>query len=164
MVLAFLVFAASAAAEAPAAPGHIHSPDVEARLAPLIGDWTVAGKEATYRDTCVWFGDRAFVVCSLDSKANGEKVQAVLGYSKARERFTYLNYASDGTSRYELGFPQGERGIVFTDERMTPKGLARVTTYTEPQADGRVRFRQEMSINGGPWQPSGEVYYVRRKS
>ena len=32
----------------------VDAPDVEARLAAAVGDWTIAGKEATNREVCEW--------------------------------------------------------------------------------------------------------------
>nr|WP_294168101.1 hypothetical protein [uncultured Sphingomonas sp.] len=48
----------SAALAAPPS-GPVHPPEIEARLGSLIGDWTRAGKEASYRDSCVWYERRA---------------------------------------------------------------------------------------------------------
>ena len=89
--------------------------------------------------------------------------RSILGYSKALQRFTYQNYSGSGTSRSELGFPHGKDGIVYTDERPSKDGVARVSVWLEPQADGRTRFRQERSVNGGPWAQTLELFYVRRK-
>ena len=70
-----LLWLAAAAAAAP-----LHPPEIEAHLAPLVGDWTRAGKQATYRDHCVWYDRRAFVVCSLTDGASGLRVEAIVGY------------------------------------------------------------------------------------
>lgn len=160
---AALTIAIAAAAIAAPALAQTHAPDIEARLAAVIGDWTIPGQEKTYRETCVWYGARAFVACEFADKSDGSIGRSILGYSKATGRFTYQNYTGAGTSRHELGFPHGARGIVYTDERPSADALARVTTYLEPQADGRLRFRQERSVNGGPWAQTVDFYYVRRK-
>ena len=163
-----MVFAMAAAvamfvvAQAAAQTG-VHPPDIEARLAASIGDWTIPGQENSYRETCVWYGSKAFVACEFEDKSDGSAGRSVLGYSKAKQRFTYQNYIANGSSRNELGFPHGARGIVYTDERAGDAGLARVTTYLEPQADGRLRFRQERSVNGGPWARTVDFYYVARR-
>ncbi len=154
---------AAAAAVPVAAAAQTHSPDIEARLAAAIGDWTIAGQEATYRETCEWYGKRAFVVCTSTDSSDSSASRSILGYSKARERFTYHNYNANGSSRSEFGFPHGPRGIVYTDERPSTDGVARVSTFLEPQADGRLRFRQERSVNGGPWTESANFLYVSRK-
>ena len=156
-------FAIALAAFPGAAAAQTHPPDVEARLATVVGDWTIPGQENSYRETCEWYGKRAFVVCASSDTSDGSMSQSILGYSKAKQRFTYQNYSASGTNRHELGFPHGERGIVYTDERDTSDGLARVTTFVEPQPDGRLRFRQQRSVKGGPWAETADFYYVRRK-
>lgn len=160
---AFPALALALAALPGAASPQTHPPDVEARLAGIVGDWTIGGQEQTYRETCVWYGARAFVACEFEDKSDGSIGRSILGYSKAKGRFTYQNYIGSGTSRHELGFPHQERGIVYTDERDSADGLARVTTWVEPQADGRLRFRQARSIKGGPWEQTVDFHYVRRK-
>lgn len=140
-----------------------HPPDIEARLATIIGDWTIAGQEKTYRETCEWFGPRAFVVCNSQDTSDGSVSRSILGYSKARGRFTYHNYSASGSSRSEFGFPHGTSGVVYTDERDSAGGLARVTTWVEPQADGRLGFRQARSVKGGPWAETANFFYVPRK-
>ena len=152
----------SIAALPAAAAAQTHPPDIEARLAAGVGDWTIPGQEKTYRETCVWYGARAFVACEFEDKSDGTIGRSILGYSKAKGRFTYQNYTGAGTSRHELGFPHGPSGIVYTDEREGTDGLARVSTFLEPQADGRLRFRQEKSVKGGPWVQTVDFFYVPR--
>jgi hypothetical protein len=154
-----ILFALAAATDATP----VHPPEIEAHLAPLIGVWTRAGREATYRDSCVWYDRRAFVVCSLTETSAGHRVEAILGYDKAEQRFTYQNYGNDGTSRVEYGHPLGSNGLVFTSERLIDGKRTRLTTSMVPQADGRLRITQDRSVLGGPWQRAGEVYYIKSK-
>ncbi len=146
-----------------AAATSVHPPAIEAHLAPLIGDWTRAGKEATYRDNCVWYDRHAFVVCSLTDSSSGLRVEAIVGYSKDDQRFTYESYANDGTSHVQFGYPVGTNGIVFTDERKVGGKAVRLTTSMLPQGDGRLRLVQDQSVMGGAWERGGEVYYLKRK-
>jgi hypothetical protein len=146
-----------------AALAGVHPPDVEARLAALVGDWTLAGQEKTYRETCEWFADRAFVVCRASDARDGSSSVSVLGYSKADEAFTYLNYGSRGGSRMETGFPSGTRGITYVHERRRAGSILRSTTTLTPLDDGRLHFRQELSRNGGPWEESANFHYVPRR-
>ena len=141
----------------------VHSKEIEAHLAPIVGDWTISGQEQTYRETCEWYGDRAFVACNFVDKSDGSRGHSILGYSKAKERFTYQNYIASGTSRYELGYPLGKDGIVYTDDRPSGGEPARITTLVRPQPDGRLHFVQERSIKGGPWEKVVDFYYVRRR-
>jgi len=164
-IIFWVAGAAAAAAPAARAPatGPAHPPEIEARLGTLIGDWTRAGLEATYRDHCVWYDRKAFVVCSLTESATGLRVEAILGYSKDEQRFTYQSYSNDGTSHIQYGYPLGDKGLVFTDEREVTGKPVRLTTTIVPQRDGRLHMAQQRSVMGGSWEPAGEVYYVARK-
>lgn len=141
----------------------VHPPEIEARLAPIVGDWTRAGKEATYRDRCVWYDRHAFVVCSLTDSSSGLRVEAIVGYSKNDQRFTYQSYGNDGGGHIQYGYPLGDSGIVMTDERTVDGQPVRLTTSIIPQPGGSLRMTQDRSVMGGPWQQVGEVYYVPRK-
>lgn len=152
-----------AAVAAPALAA-VHAPEIEARLGWLVGDWTLAGHEATYRETCEWYGDRAFVVCSSSDSGDGSHSRSILGYSQADGHFTYHNYGNDGRSRSESGFPAGERGLAFIDQRRTASGWVRSTTTLTPTPDGRIHFRRERSVNGGPWQTTSDFHYLPRQS
>lgn len=141
----------------------VHPPEVDTHLASLVGDWTRAGREATYRDHCVWYDRHAFVVCSLTDSGSGLRVEAIVGYSKDDERYTYESYSNDGGSHIQYGYALGADGIVFTDERKVDGTPTRLTTSIIPQSDGRLHMIQDRSVRGGPWQQVGEVYYVTRK-
>jgi hypothetical protein len=156
--------AALAAMAAPPALERVHPPAVEAHLAPLVGDWTREGKEATYRDHCVWYDRRAYVVCSLTDTSSGLRLEAILGYSKEEARFTYQSYSNGGSSETQNGYPLGSDGMVFTDERTIDGKATRLTTSIAPQSDGRIRMSQDRSISGGAWQQVGEVYYIPRNA
>jgi hypothetical protein len=146
-------------AAAPALAG-VHPPEIEARLAWLVGDWTVPGQERTYRETCKWYGDRAFVECAWSDSSDGTHGRSLLGYSRADAHFTYHNYGHDGRSRSEFGFPSGERGLAFIDQRRTASGWVRTTTTLTPLADGRIHFQRARSVDGGPWQAGDDFHYV----
>jgi hypothetical protein len=140
----------------------VHPAEIEARLAPLVGDWTIEGHEATYRETCEWFAGRSFVVCNTTDSSDGSASQSVLGYSAFEQRFTYHNYTNSGTSNTRFGYPFGDNGLAYTLERRNASGYYRVTTYIAPQPDGRLHFREERSTNGAPWKETANFYYVRR--
>ena len=148
-------------APADAAPAHPQA--VEAHLGSIVGDWTRGGLEATYRDHCAWYDRRAFVVCSLTDGRSGGRLEAILGYSKEEQRYTYQSFSNSGDSRLSYGYPLGADGLVFTDERKVNGKPVRLTTSLIPQTDGRLRMVQDQSVMGGPWQQVGEVYYIKRK-
>ena len=145
-----------------AAAASVHPPEVEMRLAPLVGDWTIPGQEATYRETCEWYRNRSFVVCTSTDSGDNSISQSILGYSASEGRFTYYNFSGSGASNVRVGYPHGEKGLVYTIERRTSAGIVRATTFLTPQPDGRYHFREERSVNGGPWTEAVNFYYVRR--
>lgn len=146
------------------ASGGVHTPQVEGRLAALVGDWTLEGQQDSYRELCEWFADRAFVVCRASDSTDGSSSVSILGYSVAEGRFTYHHYNGRGTSRSEAGFPHGVGGIVYTAERKTSSGVVRSTTTLTPVPDGRLHFRLERSVDGGPWTVAAEFHYIPRGS
>lgn len=152
-----------AAMAAPPLLERVHPPAIEAYLASLVGDWTREGKQATYRDHCVWYDRRAFVVCSLTDSGSGARVEAVVGYSKEEARFTYQSFNNGGSSETQYGYPLGTNGMVFVDERTINGKATRLSTAIAPQRDGSLRMTQDRSVLGGPWQQVGEVYYLPRK-
>jgi len=107
------------------------------------------------------FDPRAFVVCNATDASDGSRSQSPLGYSKARERYTDQTYSTSGNSRYEWGFSHADKGITFTDGRPAAAGTTRVQVWLEPQAHGRLRFRQERSVNGGRREHVAAFFYVR---
>lgn len=156
MIGAVLLLAAAAAAP-------VHPPQIEAHLSTLVGEWTRVGKEGAYRDSCVWYDRRAFVVCSLTDSGTGMRVEAIVGYSKDDARFTYQNYGNDGGSRVQYGYALGTAGLVFTDERVIAGKATRLTTTMIPQPDKRLQITLDRSVMGGPWEQAGQVYYIPRR-
>src|SRR3954454_4634586 len=111
MMKRWMVVAVLAAfAARPAAAG---APQVEQGLAFLVGEWTIAGLEDRYRDSCGWYDDRAFVVCNTLDGRHGKTQHhvAVLGWSEATSNYTYLSYAQDGSSRSETCFASSLKGL-----------------------------------------------------
>ena len=157
----FAVLAAGIAA--PALAG-VHPPEVEARLAFIVGDWTIAGQEAVYRDRCSWFGDRSFVVCDTADRRRspGHRSIAVLGWSSADAHYTYQQYDDSGRSRSEPCFASAQGGLTCLGEMRGKDGLVQTRSHIWPQGGG-VGIRQERSVNAGPWTDVGQVEYVRAR-
>ena len=152
-VLAITLFAAAANA---------HPPEVEQQLSFLVGDWTIKGLEANYRDHCTWFDARSFVICDTADRRRGEHHSiAVLGWSAADGHYTYQQYDDSGRSRTEPCYANGEKGLTCLGERRTEDGLAQTRSFIWPTATG-LGIRQEKSVNAGPWTDVGRVDYVRR--
>jgi hypothetical protein len=156
------ILALAAAVQQPG-PASVHDEAVEKRLAGIVGDWTIEGQAKTFRNKCDWYAGRAFVICNAEDKKTGARSQSVFGYSKVRGRFTYQYFDSNGVSFLELGFPVGDEDIVFTDERPTGTGVARVQSTISRDELGELRFSQYRSVNGGPWVLSAQIDYAPAK-
>jgi hypothetical protein len=145
-----------------AAAANAHPAEVEQQLAFMVGDWTIKGLEANYRDQCTWFDARSFVVCdTTDNRRGNHHSIAVLGWSAAGSHFTYQQYDESGRSRTEPCYANGEKGLTCLGEMRTKDGLVQTRSYIWPTATG-LGIRQEKSVNAGPWTDVGRVDYVRR--
>lgn len=157
------IFAAALTAvlQAPVIAG---APQVEQGLSFIVGEWTIAGFEDRYRDSCTWFDDHAFVVCNTMDGRHGKAQHhvAALGWSAARGNYTYLGYGQDGSSRAQDCFANEQKGLTCVDENRGADGLTQLRTYIWPTATG-LGLRQERSVNGGPWKDVGQVAYISKK-
>ena len=141
----------------------VHPPDVEERLAFLVEDWTIAGAEGTYRETCEWYAERSFVVCNSEDRETGTPVRSVsiFGWSAVTQNYTYHHYAQNGRSRSETCFANELRGLTCPGQRREGPKLVESRSHIWP-AKGGAEFRIERSENGGPWQETVSLKYVPR--
>lgn len=142
----------------------VHPPEVEQRLAFLVNDWSIAGSEATYRETCEWYADRSFVVCNSEDRESGKQVRSVsiLGWSAATQNYTYHHYAQNGRSRSETCFASSHGGLTCLGQRRDGPKLIESRSHIWPLSGGAA-FRNERSENGGPWKNTVALKYVPRK-
>jgi hypothetical protein len=142
----------------------VHPPEIENRLAFIVGDWTVSGSDAVYSDNCQWFDDRSFVVCDTRDARKGplHHSVAVIGYSAAAGNFTYQQYDNSGRERTETCFANDESGLTCLGDRHDGADLTQTRSYIWPNTGG-LGIRQEKSTNAGSWSNVGQVQYVRRK-
>lgn len=134
-----------------------------ARLDWLAGDWTIEGREQSFRETCAWFHERSHLVCNSESqgKSGLRKGVSVISYSDAGGRFVYYHYGSSGVV-VAMDVFIGDRALIATAERRTGGDLVREQVWMTPNADGSYEFREETSTNGGPWTVSARFRYIRR--
>lgn len=160
-VMAFPIFMMLGLATTAQAPAPVtHSADVQTRLGYLVGDWTIEGQSVrVFRQKCSWYGSRSFVLCTFEDKRDGSTGQTVFGYSMVERRYVNHRFDSKGGSQFQLGFPSGTYGIVFTSERPEANGLTRVQTTLNLQDDG-LRYTQYKSVEGREWVRTADVQYV----
>ena len=145
-----------------AAAANAHPAEVEQQLAFMVGDWTIKGLEANYRDNCTWFDARSFVICdTTDNRRGNHHSIAVLGWSAAGGHYTYHQYDESGRSRTEPCYANSEKGLTCLGEMRTKDGLVQTRSFIWPTATG-LGIRQEKSVNAGMWTDVGRVDYIRR--
>ena len=145
-----------------AAAANAHPAEVDQKLAFMVGDWTIKGLEANYRDNCTWFDARSFVICdTTDNRRGNHHSIAVLGWSAAGGHYTYHQYDESGRSRTEPCYANSEKGLTCLGEMRTKDGLVQTRSFIWPTASG-LGIRQEKSVNAGPWTDVGRIDYVRR--
>ena len=133
------------------------------RLEMLEGDWTIEGKEATFRETCAWFDQRSHIVCNSESRRTSgvKRGVSVLSYSDEKKRFLYYSYGDSGGAAALDVFIEGGT-LIATGEREAGPDLIRTQVQMTRRADGSFDFREQESKNGGPWTTTADVNYVRR--
>lgn len=135
------------------------------RLAMAVGDWTIEGREKTFREVCEWFHDRSHVVCNSESRGpkGVKKGVTVFSYSDAEGRYSYYHYSSSGVAVAQDIFFQGQT-LISTVEHKRGRDVVREQVWLTPQGDGAMEFREQVSTNGGPWEQTALFRYVRVKS
>jgi hypothetical protein len=133
------------------------------RLGMLIGDWTIEGREDSFREVCDWFHANAHVVCNSESRGPKglRKGVSVFSYDDATGRYAYYHYGSSGVAVAQRVFFQGPV-MVSTVELEKGTDVVREHVWVTPLADGSLEFREEASKNGGPWEQTVRFRYVRR--
>lgn len=146
------------------AQSQAHPPEVEKQLSFMVNDWTVEGKEATYRETCQWYAERSFVVCNTVDRERGPTTHSVgiLGWSAATRNYTYHHYSQFGRSRSEACYPNDRAGLTCVYADRDGAKLVESRSHIWPVPGGAV-FRHEQSENGGPWKETVRLNYVPRK-
>lgn len=147
-----LLLAASAFAE-----------DPRERLSMLVGDWTIEGRQDSFREVCEWYHKQSHVVCSSESSGPKgiRKGVSVFSYSEATGRYAYYHYGSSGVAVAQRIFFQGNTMISTVELEKGPETV-REQVWLTPLADGSMEFREEASKNGGPWEPTVRFRYIRR--
>ena len=160
LVAATLVLAAFAAA--PAAPEPERDPGY-APLDSLIGVWTNAGSEDTFRETCEWYHGRFHVVCHSTRKRDDGTTghgMSILGFVPGAG-YVYTGIGSKG--RYEtLANGTFANGILEYRSTAVADGKSVVTRIRLGPPDERgFPFVVDTSTDGGPWSEPDTTTYVK---
>jgi hypothetical protein len=133
------------------------------RLAPLVGEWTMATLPAgvTLREKCTWFVGERHVVCQMRSESATWQRGAltIFSYDPVDSSYAMTAFGSGGQQSVARGRAQGDTLIVDGELRTgdVPPRRTRVTIV--PRADGFDLTDQEADGQGG-WRPSARIRYI----
>lgn len=161
-LLTCLLAATSAVAQGNPVAAPDHAADY-ARLDPLVGRWTLKGKEQDFLETCEWYQGRFHVVCHSESKRkDGSKGIgiSILSFVPG-QGYVYTGIGSSG--RYETlergTFTDGK--IVFTTTaKENGKSIATRISIGPPN-DAGFPFVVDTSSDGGSWTVVDSIEYVK---
>jgi hypothetical protein len=161
LVLAAGAFPASLGAQA--ATDRPAPADPRARLAPLVGRWTMAGLPAgvTLVETCEWFVGQTHVVCQMRSRSASWQRGAltVFGYDAADSTYAMTAFGSGGQQSVARGWARGDTLVFDGELRTGTERPKRTRVSIVPQPSGFDLLEQEADGSGG-WRPSARVRYV----
>ena len=155
--------AASTASKEPASPSARHE-----RMAFFEGTWELEpggkpaniAKDAGRRETCSWLaGARRHIVCrTFRESATGPRESLyVLSYNEHDAKYTAWFAFPGGQTLLYHGTLDGDR---WTMELQPPRASLRLRTVITPTESG-MRFVEEGSKDGGPWEISEDYRYKR---
>lgn len=135
------------------------------KLSALVGRWTIQGMEDRYLEVCEMYQGGYFLVCNTEFKTKSgglSKGVSILGYSTEGSYVTYYHYGSSGESQTLKGRIDDEGNLFFDGEEMI-KGKVTKTRVTMNKVDTNYKFKEETSVDNGPWTMSTEFLYIRAK-
>lgn len=143
--------------------GSVFAEHPRERLSMLVGDWTIEGRQDSFREVCEWYHKQSHVVCNSESSGPKgiRKGVSVFSYSEELGRYAYYHYGSSGVAVAQRIFFQGTT-LISTVELEKGADIVREQVWVTPLADGSMELREETSKNGGPWEQTVRFRYIRR--
>ncbi len=134
-------------------------------LADIVGSWTIKGMEDRFLEICEFYKGGYFLVCNSEFKSKSGKLNngvSIMGYSTEGKHLTYYHYGSSGESQTLKGRID-ENGTLFFEGDEMIKGKLTKTRVEMKKAGENYDFKEETSVDNGPWTTSTEIVYVRLK-
>lgn len=134
------------------------------RLAVFEGTWAREGAQAgsAFSETCAWLaGGRRHMVCHSERQTPAGPVQNLKVHSYRNQTYVVYAVMGNGPAWTYTGGPEGERWI-FNFQSDRPNNVQRLRMVITPTGD-RLRFVEESSTNGGPWETTEDYTHVRVK-
>ena len=126
----------------------------------LVGSWTIAGQESTYRETCAWYHGDRHVVCNTEAKREDGSIghsMSILSFVPD-QGYVYTGIGSRG--RYETHEKGTYRdGILeYTDHANGESTRIRIGPFADRTI---VPFVVHTSKNGIDWELAESFNYTR---
>jgi hypothetical protein len=135
------------------------------KLSAIAGRWTLQGMEDRYLEICDMFQGGYFLVCNTEFKTKSGAVNksvSIIGYSTESKQITYYHYGSSGESQTLTGRTDEEGNFYFEGEEHIQGKLTK-TRVAMKKAGANYNFKEETSVDNGPWTTSTEIVYIRLK-
>ena len=146
--------------------GQMKEPSAEhKKLLAIAGRWTIQGMEDRYLEICEMYQGEYFLVCNTEFKTKSgglSKGVSIMGYSTEGKHITYYHYGSSGESQTLKGRIDEEGNLFFEGEELI-KGKLTKTRVAINKAGENYNFKEETSVDNGPWTTSTEFVYTRVK-
>ncbi len=135
------------------------------KLTALVGSWTIQGMEESFIEICEMYEGDYFLVCNSEFKTKSGKVSkgvSIIGFSFEGNHLTYYHYGSSGESQTLTGKTDEEGNFLYEGEEII-KGKLTKTRVAINKAGENYNFKEEISVDNGPWTTSTEMVYLRLK-
>ena len=146
-LLVTIALAASAASVSAAEPPRD-------RLAFIVGDWTIEGRETSFREVCEWFPGRSHVICNSESRRNSGTTRgvSVFSYSDDKKRHVYYHYGSSGAVAAMDVFPDGKS--LVHGEKIVARSHPRAGGMTPLATMVRISEQTSTKVARGKTRPT----------
>jgi len=135
------------------------------KISAIAGRWTIQGMEDSYLEVCDMYQGGYFLVCNTEFKKKSgglSKGVSIIGYSTEGRHITYYHYGSSGVSQTLKGRTDEQGNFYFEGEELINGKLTK-TRVAMTKAGVNYNFKEETSVDNGPWTTTADMVYVRLK-
>ena len=133
------------------------------RLSPLVGRWTIRGREGKYVEACRWYDGSFHIVCETENtRADGTvgRGMSILGYLPDQDRYTYHGIGSKGRNETMSGI-YSDGILEFTAEAVDNGKTTISRVRVGPFSAREIPFVAESSADRVSWTTDADFTYVR---
>ena len=133
------------------------------RLSPLVGRWTIKGREETHLEVCRWYDGKFHIVCETERKRSDGSIgrsMSILSYLPDKDSYTYYGIGDKGSNDAMSGvFHDGilEFTAEADDNGETIVSRVRIGPFSAKE----VPFIAETSNDRVTWKIDASFDYVR---